>query len=151
MKNALKKGTELLRSREISLMLVMVLLCALIQWRSGGKFLTPTVINQLTQNYAYTAVLAFGMLLVLLIGGIDISIGATLALSGMSTCLMMRDGFITNPVLAFAFSTLVGLRSVHRRGDLQGQGHPHHCDIGSAVHIPRTDIFYLQDPMGQLR
>ena len=108
MKIALKKGTELLRSREISLMLVMVLLCALIQWRSGGKFLTPTVINQLTQNYAYTAVLAFGMLLVLLIGGIDISIGATLALSGMSTCLMMRDGFITNPVLAFAFSTLVG-------------------------------------------
>ena len=108
MKNALKKGTELLRSREISLMLVMVLLCALIQWRSGGKFLTPTVINQLTQHYAYTAVLAFGMLLVLLIGGIDISIGATLALSGMSTCLMMRDGFITNPVLAFAFSTLVG-------------------------------------------
>ena len=108
MKNALKKGTELLRSREISLMLVMVLLCALIQWRSGGKFLTPTVFNQLTQIYAYTAVLAFGMLLVLLIGGIDISIGATLALSGMSTCLMMRDGFITNPVLAFAFSTLVG-------------------------------------------
>ena len=108
MKNTLKKGTELLRSREASLMLVMVLLCALIQWRSGGKFLTPTVINQLTQNYAYTAVLAFGMLLVLLIGGIDISIGATLALSGMSTCLMMRDGFITNPVVAFAFSTLVG-------------------------------------------
>lgn len=108
MKNALKKSTELLRSREASLMLVMVLLCALIQWRSGGKFLTPTVISQLTQNYAYTAVLAFGMLLVLLIGGIDISVGATLALSGMSTCLMMRDGFITNPVVAFAFSTLVG-------------------------------------------
>ena len=111
MKNTLKKNgkfAELLRSREASLMLVMVLLCAVIQWRSGGKFLTATVINQLTQNYAYTAVLAFGMLLVLLIGGIDISIGATLALSGMSTCLMMRDGFITNPVLAFAFSTLVG-------------------------------------------
>ena len=108
MKNTLKKGSELLRSREASLMLVMVLLCALIQWRSGGKFLSPIVMNQLTQNYAYTAVLAFGMLLVLLIGGIDISIGATLALSGMSTCLMMRDGFITNPVVAFAFSTLVG-------------------------------------------
>ena len=111
MKNTLKKSnkfSELLRSREASLMLVMILLCAVIQWRSGGKFLTGTVINQLTQNYAYTAVLAFGMLLVLLIGGIDISIGATLALSGMSTCLMMRDGFITNPVIAFAFSTLIG-------------------------------------------
>ena len=111
-KNTLLKNSkigELLRSREASLMLVMVLLCGLIQWRSGGKFLTGTVISQLTRNYAYTAVLAFGMLLVLLIGGIDISIGATLALSGMSTCLMMRDGYITNPLVAFAFSILIGV------------------------------------------
>ena len=100
---------ELLRSREASLLLVMVLLVAVIQWRSGGKFLSGKVIYQLTQNYAYTCVLAFGMLLVLLIGGIDISIGATLALSGMSTCLMMRDGFITNSVVAFGFSILIGL------------------------------------------
>lgn len=100
---------ELLRSREASLLLVMALLVAVIQWRSGGKFLSGNVIYQLTQNYAYTCVLAFGMLLVLLIGGIDISIGATLALSGMSTCLMMRDGFITNSVVAFGFSILIGL------------------------------------------
>ena len=86
----------------------MILLVAVIEWRSGGKFLSGNVIYQLTQNYAYTAVLAFGMLLVLLIGGIDISIGATLALSGMATSLMMRDGLITNPVLAFGFSILVG-------------------------------------------
>ena len=112
MKNTLRKGGklgELLRSREASLLLVMALLVAVIQWRSGGKFLTATVITQLTQNYAYTMVLSFGMLLVLLIGGIDISIGATLALSGMSTSLLMRDGIITNPVVAFAFSILVGL------------------------------------------
>ena len=111
MKNSLKKNgklSELLRSRESSLFLVMVLLILVIQWRSGGKFLTATVIGQLTQNYAYTAVLSFGMLLVLLIGGIDISIGATLALSGMATSLMMRDGYITNPLLAFVFAILVG-------------------------------------------
>lgn len=100
---------ELLRSREASLLLVMILLCGVIQWRSGGKFLSGTVITQLTQNYAYTMVLSFGMLLVLLIGGIDISIGATLALSGMSTSLLMRDGIITSPLVAFGFSILVGL------------------------------------------
>lgn len=99
---------ELLRSREASLLLVMVLLCAVIQWRSNGVFFSGTVISQLTQNYAYTAVLAFGMLLVLLIGGIDISIGAIVALSGMSTSLLMRDGIITNPLLAYLFSILVG-------------------------------------------
>lgn len=103
------KFGELLRSREASLLLVMILLCAVIQWRSGGTFLSGTVITQLTQNYAYIAVLSFGMLLVLLIGGIDISIGATVALSGMSTCLLMRDGVITNPLLAYLFSILVGV------------------------------------------
>ncbi len=112
MKNhTLQKGGrlgELLRSREASLLLVMVLLCGLIQWRSGGMFLTTTVISQIAQNYAYIAVLAFGMLLVLLIGGIDISIGATVALSGMSTCLLMRDGVITNPAVAYGFSILIG-------------------------------------------
>lgn len=111
-KNTLQKGfrlSELFRSREVSLLLVMALLVAVIQWRSGGKFLSSTVISQLTQNYAYTMVLSFGMLMVLLIGGIDISIGATLALSGMSTSLLMRDGVITNPLAAFGFSILVGL------------------------------------------
>ena len=106
---ALGKVTGLLRSREASLLLVMILLVAVIQWRSGGMFLTGTVITQLTQNYAYTMVLSFGMLLVLLIGGIDISIGATLALSGMSASLLMRDGIITNPFVAFLFAIAVGL------------------------------------------
>ena len=100
---------DIFKSREFSLMIVMVLLIGVIQWRSGGKFLTATVITQLTQNYAFTMVLAFGMLLVLLIGGIDISIGATVGLSGMATCLMMRDGNITNPFVAYLFAILVGL------------------------------------------
>ena len=108
----LQKGgflSDIFKSREFSLMIVMVLLIAVIQWRSGGKFLTATVITQLSQNYAFTMVLAFGMLLVLLIGGIDISIGATVGLSGMATCLMMRDGNITNPFVAYLFAILVGL------------------------------------------
>lgn len=111
-KNTLLKNSPLgglLRSREASLLLVMVLLVALIQWRSGGKFLSGLVISQLLQNYAYIMVLSFGMLLVLLIGGIDIAIGATVALSGMSTCLMMRDGFITSAPLAFLMSIAIGL------------------------------------------
>ena len=90
---------EIFKSREFSLMIVMALLIGVIQWRSGGKFLSATVITQLTQNYAYTMVLSFGMLLVLLIGGIDISIGATLALSGMSTSLLMRDGVISGGMI----------------------------------------------------
>ena len=100
MKNkTLSKGGkigEILRSREASLMLVMALLVAVIQWRSGGKFLSPTVIYQLTQNYAYTAVLAFGMLLVLLIGGIDISETVN-GLLDVLLPVLVAFGIVNNP------------------------------------------------------
>lgn len=99
----------ILRSRESSLLLVMILLVAVIQWRSNGMFLSEIVISQLLQNYSYIMVLSFGMLLVLLIGGIDIAIGATMAISAMSTCLMMRDGMIISAPLAFGVSILIGL------------------------------------------
>ena len=99
----------LFRSREASLLLVMVLLVVVVQWRSGGKFLSGLVVSQLMQNYSYIMVLSFGMLLVLLIGGIDIAIGATLAFSAMSTCLMMREGIITSAPLAYLASIGIGL------------------------------------------
>lgn len=101
--------TEVLRSREASLFLVMVLLCIVIQWRSGGVFFTGNVLTQLAQNYAHTAVLTFGMLMVLLIGGIDISIASTLALSGMASSMLMERGVLTSPLAVFAVSTGIGL------------------------------------------
>lgn len=105
-----KKGrfAELLRSREVSLLLVLVLLCAFIQFRNS-QFLTPNVINGIFKNYAYTMVLSFGMLLVLLIGGIDISVGASLALSGMTAAIMMKEGMIASPILVYGVSTIVGV------------------------------------------
>lgn len=101
--------TEVLRSREASLFLVMILLCLVIQWRSGGVFFTGNVLTQLAQNYAHTAVLTFGMLMVLLIGGIDISIASTLALSGMASSMLMERGVLTSPLAVFAVSTGIGL------------------------------------------
>ncbi len=101
--------TEVLRSREASLLLVMILLCLVIQWRSGGVFFTGNVLTQLAQNYAHTAVLTFGMLMVLLIGGIDISVASTLALSGMASSMLMERGVLTSPLAVFAVSTGIGL------------------------------------------
>ncbi len=110
-KNTLrKKGKlgELLRSREVSLLIVLVLLCTVIQLRNS-QFLTANVINGIFKNYAYTMVMAFGMLLVLLIGGIDISVGATLALSGMTSAILMKEGIISSPLLVFLVSICVGM------------------------------------------
>ncbi len=103
------RGKELLRSREFSLLIVLIVLCAVIQWRSGGMFFTGDVITQMAQNYAHTAVLTFGMMMVLLIGGIDISIASTLAFSGMAASMLMQDGTLPNPLAVFCASTAIGL------------------------------------------
>lgn len=106
-----KKGGklgEILRMREVSLLLVMILLCAVIQMRNN-QFLTFNVINGIFKNYAYTMVMSFGMFLVLLIGGIDISVGATLALSGMTSAIMMKEGILTSAFSVYAVSTLIGM------------------------------------------
>ena len=106
-----KKGGklgEILRMREVSLLLVMILLCAVIQLRNN-QFLTFNVINGIFKNYAYTMVMSFGMFLVLLIGGIDISVGATLALSGMTSAIMMKEGILVSAFSVYAVSTVIGL------------------------------------------
>ena len=106
-----KKGGklgEILRMREVSLLLVMILLCAVIQMRNN-QFLTFNVINGIFKNYAYTMVMSFGMFLVLLIGGIDISVGATLALSGMTSAIMMKEGILVSAFSVYAVSTVIGM------------------------------------------
>lgn len=95
-------------SREVSLVIVLIILCAFIQMRNSS-FLTAKVMIDMFKNYSVTMILALGMMGVLLIGGIDISIGSTLALSGMSMALLMRDGIIGNTFLAIAVSILIGL------------------------------------------
>lgn len=109
MKN--KTGSKLgalFRRREMSLLVVLILLCAVIQLRNS-QFLTANVINGILKNYAYTMVMAFGMMLVLLIGGIDISVGAILALSGMSACQLMKNGFLQHGISVYAVSIGIGL------------------------------------------
>lgn len=99
---------KLTSSREMSLVIVLVILCAFIQFRNPG-FLSAKVMVDMLKNYAVTMILALGMMGVLLIGGMDISIGSTLALSGMSMALLMRDGIVANTLLAIVISVIVGL------------------------------------------
>ncbi|MFV0528749.1 MAG: ABC transporter permease [Lachnospiraceae bacterium] len=102
------KLKKLASSREMSLVIVLIILCGFIQFRNSN-FLTAKTIGDMFQNYSVTMVLAIGMMGVLLIGGIDISIGSTVALSGMITALMMRDGLYENVFVGFLVSILVGL------------------------------------------
>ena len=91
---------KLTTSREMSLVVVLIVLCAFIQLRNS-TFLGITNINDLLVNASILSILALGMMCVLLIAGIDISIGSTLALSGMIAGLVMRDHPTVPTILLF--------------------------------------------------
>ena len=103
-KSALKKITG---SREILLVGILILLFAVVTVISPS-FLTPKSIMDMLKNNAVTMVMALGMLCVMLVGGIDISIMSTLALSGMSVGMLLKYEVITSPDLAYLISIAIG-------------------------------------------
>ena len=69
-----------------------------------GNFLTPRVISSLLLDNAYLLILAVGMTFVILTGGIDLSVGAVMAFTGMLGASLLRDGL---PVAAVVPAMLV--------------------------------------------
>ena len=95
-------------SRETSLLLVLIVLCALISIKTPS-FLGIQNIAEILKNNSTTLIMALGMLLVLLIGGIDISISSTLAFSGMTIGMMYKNGVMTSTLLGFVIATAIGI------------------------------------------
>lgn len=106
-KNSNSLLKKLTSSRELSLLIVLIVMCLIVQFRNGS-FLTAKGINDTLKNYSTTLVMALGMMSVLLIGGIDISVGSTMAFSGMCASLLMRDGVYSSTLVMFLVSILIG-------------------------------------------
>ncbi len=104
-KNSLIK--RITGSREASLLLVLIVLCIIIQILSPS-FLTAKSIQDMLKNNAVIMIMSLGMLCVLLIGGIDISITSTLAVSGMAVGMLLKYNVIHNTFLLFLIAILIG-------------------------------------------
>jgi len=94
--------------RELGLLGFIVILCVVFQVRNHS-FLTIANIKDLLANTAILGILAVGMMLVLITGGIDLSIGATIALAGMTSALTVASVPTINPLLSILEGMLVGL------------------------------------------
>jgi rhamnose transport system permease protein len=94
--------------RELGLLVFIVLLCVVFQLRNSS-FLTLSNIEDLLTNTAILGILAVGMMMVLLTGGIDLSIGATIALSGMVSALTVNAFPGIPPLLSLVEGMAVGL------------------------------------------
>ncbi len=105
MKSVLRKITSV---REVSLALILILLFIVVDILSGGTFHSGTNIADIFRNNALTLIMSVGMLMVLLTGGIDISITGVLAFSGMSIGLLQKYDVIHNTFLLFLIAIAIG-------------------------------------------
>lgn len=76
-----------------------------------GNFLSGRVLSNLLINNSFLVVLAVGLTFVILTGGIDLSVGAVVALSGILAASMLRDGLPAAVVIPLVIlcGSLIGL------------------------------------------
>lgn len=106
-----KKASKLAKIgqfREIGLLVFIIILMVGVQLRNSS-FLTIENMTDMMTNTAILLILAVGMMLVLVTRGIDLSIGATLALSGMIVAQFVSNNPQTSPIMAILMGIGIGL------------------------------------------
>src|SRR5208337_3066124 len=83
---------SLLRRRESGIFLALLALACLITV-CQPEFATAANLFLVSRQIAYTAILALGVLFVILTAGIDLSLGSTAGLSGFAAGLAMAAGW----------------------------------------------------------
>lgn len=77
------------------------LLAYLVFWLQFPNILSTRVIGNLLTDNAYLGIVAVGMTLVILSGGIDLSVGSVIAFSGVFIAVLLRDTSL-HPLAVFA-------------------------------------------------
>ncbi len=90
MKKTIKQvlGSEF---RNFTMLIALVVLLLGFNIISGGKMITSSNIQNLVTGNAYVLILAIGMLMVIVIGQIDLSIGSVSGFAGMAMAMAARD------------------------------------------------------------
>lgn len=77
--------------RQYTMVIALVALIIIFNIASGGRMITPSNFQNLLSGNAYVLILAIGMLMVIVIGQIDLSVGSVSGFAGMAMALIARD------------------------------------------------------------
>ena len=78
-------------TRQFGMIFALVALIVLFQFLTDGLTLQPENVINIFQGNAYILVLAIGMVLVIIAGHIDLSVGSVAAFVGIVVAMAMRD------------------------------------------------------------
>ncbi|WP_442860659.1 multiple monosaccharide ABC transporter permease [Arthrobacter sp. zg-Y895] len=77
--------------RQYGILAALVVIILLFQVLTGGRLLYPGNVSNLIQQNAYVLILAIGMVMVIIAGHIDLSVGSVVAAVGAIAALAMND------------------------------------------------------------
>ncbi|HEY8913473.1 multiple monosaccharide ABC transporter permease [Lacisediminihabitans sp.] len=94
-------------TRQVGILGALIVIIILFQVLTGGLTLDPiNLINLVNQN-AYVLILAIGMVMVIIAGHIDLSVGSIAAFTGIIVAISMQSWHFP-PLLAILFGLVVG-------------------------------------------
>lgn len=101
-----RSKTSFIRTTEFAIFIVLIGLCALLSLIKP-QFLSVYNFSTLFRQIAFITIVAFGQTLVLITAGIDLSVGAAAALSGIMSAWLMVNTPI-NPWICIVLGLVVG-------------------------------------------
>uniref|UniRef100_A0A7C3MJS3 ABC transporter permease n=1 Tax=Dictyoglomus thermophilum TaxID=14 RepID=A0A7C3MJS3_DICTH len=88
-----KRGIlKTIRMQEIGILIILFVLCLFLSLTTE-TFLTSTNIFNILRAFSWIAISGFGILMVIITGGIDLSVGSVMAMSGLITAMMLKANF----------------------------------------------------------
>jgi len=105
LKNNKEKGPATKKLNKLGPLLALVVLIIFVTIMNPN-FLAPANLLNLLRQVSTNALIAFGMTFVIITGGIDLSVGSTLALSSALMAGLIASGL--NPVIAMVIGLLLG-------------------------------------------
>ncbi|GAA3755658.1 putative multiple sugar transport system permease protein [Spinactinospora alkalitolerans] len=98
-------------ARQYGMLMALVLIVVLFEFLTGGLLLQPLNITNLIMQNSYILILAIGMMLVIITGHIDLSVGSVVAFVGAASAVMMAQWGLPvwlTVVAALAMGALIG-------------------------------------------
>jgi putative multiple sugar transport system permease protein len=106
MTEALKRGFQ-----DYGLMISLILIMAFFQWSTDGVLMQPLNLTNLVLQNSYIVIMALGMLMVIVAGHIDLSVGSTAGFVGALAAVLMVQYQVdpmTTAILCMLAGALVG-------------------------------------------
>ncbi len=108
--NGFKMNTSALRA--YTMIGALALIWIYFHWATGSIFLTPRNLSNLMLQTSVTGILAVGMLMIIVSGNIDLSVGSVLGLAGGVAAIFLTNlgyGLVPAILAAIAVAVLIGI------------------------------------------